>query len=123
MAGKEPEFSYFLNQKKTILVVSFLGHLASANTKVLERCMGEIKVAKCHYVVMNFKALQGLAEDQVPNLVIFQQNIRDLPAELILCELSATVKRVLENAGSIRSYEVKPTLIFALQHIVNTMPK
>ncbi len=123
MNRKESEFSYFLNQKKTVLVVSLLGFLDSANTGTLERCFGDVKAAKCQYVVLNFKALFGLAETQIPNLVIFQQNIRDLPAEIILCELSPTIKRLLEDAGSVRSYEVKGTLINALQHIVNNMPK
>lgn len=114
----EENFQFFLNQKKHIAVVSFLGKCTVGSIPQFKKCQESIGALVCKHIVLNFAGVTQIAEELDPVLVRLQVNIRERDKELIVCGFSSDLKKRLIDSGIIRTYETTNTLVEALQKIV-----
>lgn len=115
----EDEFRYFINAKKHILVVSYLGILKKSGSELFSNCQKEILDSKSDSVIFNLTGLKDLANDMFPVFSNLQLSIRDQNRNIIVCGLNTNLRAPLQERGVIRNSEVVSTLIEALQKIIN----
>lgn len=116
-------FHYFLNQKKHVAVVSFLGNCDVPALAQLNACQEAIHGLVCEHIVLNFAGVPEISVELDPVLVRLQGNIRDSGKSLVICGLAPKLRKRLESSGIIRSFEVTASLVEALQKIVSVAVK
>lgn len=119
----EDEFSYFLNAKKHILVVSFVGILKKSNLELFNKCQSEVLDSKSQTVIFNLAGLKDLANEMFPALSNLQLSIRDQHRKILVCGLNTTLRAPLQERGVIRNPEIVSTIVEALQKIINPEAK
>ncbi|OFZ21757.1 MAG: hypothetical protein A2X94_15835 [Bdellovibrionales bacterium GWB1_55_8] len=113
------KLTYLLAEKKSILVVSFIGPLVRTNAHVLEKCIKEISKREATWVIVNFRDVPANLDRTVyPALARLQQVIRSKPAELKMTALHPELRKQLDQQGLLRPKEVVDNLAIALQAVV-----
>ncbi len=118
--GKEPkgpDFSFFLNSKRAIVVITFVGELRASCSIPLKECVSQISEIKAaQFVVLNFLSVRSITEDSIEPL---SQAISILRANynFFTCGISKLSERLLVEHGIFRENENFPDLLAALQAI------
>jgi hypothetical protein len=111
-------FQYFLNQKKNIAVISFVGHAERSDVELWQKVIDVAQSVPCKFVVLNFVGVVEIEESLNPAIVRLQSAIRDSFREVLICGLHPGLYKRYNEKGMLRSYEVFPSLVEALQKIV-----
>jgi len=118
--GLPNSFSYFINQRRSLLVVSWVGELRVMDAEVLKKCLQETLKSPPKFVILNLNGFTGYDTVLAGELVAFQQAIRDSRAWLILCGLDWSVREQMATKGLLVEGEVLPALKDALQYVLET---
>ena len=110
------EFSYFLSDKKPILVVTFVGPMRLQSVPDLMKCCEEIKALDgIKFVILYFRDVSVIAGEAITILTQIQVAIRAKHCHLVLCSLKPFIREKLMNMGTIRQSEIKDNLQSAIQ--------
>jgi anti-anti-sigma regulatory factor len=113
-----PKLSYFLSEKKGILIVSLIGPLNRSGREVLEACSKDILASGARWVILNFRDVGAEIETfLIPALAQLQKDIRKKPADLRIAGLHPGLRHTLEGRGVLRQQEISNNLAEALQAI------
>lgn len=113
-----PKLSYFLSQKKGILIASLIGPLSRETLPILEECSREIADSQAKWVILNFRDVsKDLEKPIMPAIAGLQKKIREMPADLKLVGLHPELRQTLERQGLLRREERAENLSQALQMI------
>lgn len=113
------ELTYFIAEKGSVLVVSFVGSLNRESPLVLEKCLGEI-LAKpaADAVILHFREVPDqLCGSILPTFARLQKAIRAKPAQLRLSGLRPTPKKFLIDQGLVRLEELANNVSDALESL------
>jgi len=113
-------FEYFINQKRNVAVISFVGKADRSHIDHFAKCYDQVGALPCRFVVFNFTGVTGIAAELDPALVRLQVLVREAGREVSVCGLSSELKKRLTDSGIIRSYETYSSLVEALQKIVSS---
>jgi ActR/RegA family two-component response regulator len=116
--GLPTSFSYFINQRRTLTVVSWLGELRATDTDTIKRCLEETMANPVKYVVLNLHGFTGYDTVLAGEIVAFQQKIRGSGSWLVLCGLEFTVREKLASKGLVVEGEIQGSLQNALQYVL-----
>ncbi len=118
--GKEPKgpgFSFFLNSKRAIVVITFSGDLRGDCSEPLADCVKEVQEQKtAQFIVLNFLNLKSVTEDSIESLTKAIAHFRG-NYNFFTCGISKLSERVLAEHGVFRENENFPDLLSALQAI------
>ena len=112
------KFSYFLNERRALLVVSWVGELEANDSEAIEKCSQEVKKSPCKYVIVNLQGVTGYDPVLAGPIVKFQDAIRNKPSFLVLTELSKDLREKLATKGLIREGDIMNTIKDALQLVL-----
>lgn len=116
--GMGTSFKYFMNQRRSLVVVSWVGELRVLDSDQLKRCLEEVKATAPKFVILNLHGFTGYDTVLAGELVSFQQAIRDTSAWLVLCGLEWSVREQLASKGLVVEGEILPALKDALQYVL-----
>ncbi len=85
--GLPNSFTYFINQRRALVVVSWVGELRVLDSDSLKSCLNEALASPAKFVILNLHGFTGYDAVLAGELVAFQQAIRDTRAWLMLCGL------------------------------------
>jgi len=114
--GLPSSFTYFINQRRTLVVVSWVGELRTLDSDALKLCLKETNKTPLKYVVLNLHGFTGYDTVLAGEIVGFQQTIRDRGAWLILCGLDWALQEKMATKGLVVEGEILPNLKDALQY-------
>lgn len=118
MQAPQQQFSYFLNERRALLVVSLVGRLSAQDGEILERCSGDVKKSPAKYVILNLQGFTDYDPVLAGKIVRLQQLVREKPAFLTIAGLSAVVKEKMAAKGLIRESELVDSIQSALQVVL-----
>jgi len=116
--GQGKSFQYFLNRRRSLIVVSWVGDLMVLDSEQLKVCLTEVKAANPKFVILNLHGFTGYDPLLAGELVGFQQAIRDTGSWLVLCGLEWKLREQLASKGLVVEGEILPTLKDALQYVL-----
>jgi DNA-binding NtrC family response regulator len=116
--GLGTSFKYFVNQRRSLLVVSWVGELRVTDADCLQKCREEVAAVTEKFVILNLHGFTGYDPVLAADLVSFQQAIRDTGAWLVLCGLEWSVREQLATKGLVVEGEILPALKDALQYVL-----
>lgn len=116
---KQNTLQYFIAEKSSVVVLSWVGALAHETIRTIEECQNEILNLKAKWVVMNCRDLKPqMDRSVVPIFARLNKTIRDMPATLRLTSLHPELRSYLEEQGILRNEELSLNLTEALKTIV-----
>lgn len=118
LKGDGDTFRYFLNVRRTLVVVSWAGELLVADSDQVKRCLDEITAAQAKYVIFNLHGFTGYDTVLAGEIVKFQEVIRGTGAWLVLCGLEWNMREQMASKGLVVEGEIRPTLKDALQYVL-----
>ena len=116
--GEADTFRYFLNIRRSLVVVSWVGELRVADSATVKRCQNEILAASPKYVIFNLHGFLGYDAVLAGEIVKFQESIRTSNAWLVLCGLEWNMREQMAGRGLVVEGEIHPTLKDALQYVL-----
>ncbi len=119
MSQAASKFHYFLNNKKHVLVVSFIGIGSGKDVDTFIKCQRETTQSTAKFVILNLSGLEDLAPEAFVFLVKLQSSIRDKGKHLYVCGLNRDLRINLVNRGVVREIEMTTGLFEALQKIIS----
>lgn len=111
--------AYFINRKLTVTVITFTGAISEGCETTFEEITKEITAESSKYIILNLKGVTSIESNMKSNFVIFQKYIRDMQANLILCDLYPELKKRVIDLGIVRQGEVQKDLVAALQYVLS----
>lgn len=114
----EENFSYFINSKKHILVVTFKGKAKRADASIFTDCLKEVASSTAEKIIFNLAGVQDISNDAFPYFSNMQLSLRDKNKSILVCGIATSLKSALIERGVIRTNEIVPSLVEALQKIV-----
>lgn len=111
-------FQFFVNEKRHISVISFVGRIGPADLMELNRCVEAIAFLRGKFLVFNLTGVTAMDEQFDPAFVKLQAVAREGERQLFVCGLNADLKKRFSASGIIRTYELADSLVEALQKIV-----
>ena len=115
----EHKLEFFLNKKKHIVVISFLGIAEGDSAETLYQCQTELIALEAKYVIFNMAGVIDITRAAYQGFVLLQTSVRDQSKKLITCAFTRELKATLIEDGVIRPGEIEDTLMGALQRVVN----
>lgn len=117
MSQDEKEsFNYFLANKGSVLVVTFVGAMNFSSFENLQRCREEIDLLNdIKLVVLHFRAVPSVCDESITALTKMQISIRSRSSALSICALKPSVREKLLTMGVIRPREISDNLQGALK--------
>ena len=112
------KFSYFLNVRRTLTVVSWMGDLAAPHSPVLKKCADEVMQARSKYVILNLHGLTDYDPVLAGDIVNFQQRIRNMQAWLLICGMQTRLRERMASKGLVVESEIVDNLQAALQYLM-----
>jgi anti-anti-sigma regulatory factor len=113
-----PILQYFIAEKNSVLVLSWIGTFAHAAISIIEECQAEMNKTQAKCVIMNCRDLSpAMDRSAVPVLAKLQKTIREKPAVLRLSSVHPELLSFLEFQGLIRKEEVALNLTEAIQSL------
>jgi DNA-binding response OmpR family regulator len=112
------KFSYFLNVRRTLTVVSWMGDLAAPNAPILKKCGDEVMAAHSKYVVLNLHGLTNYDPILAGEIVNFQQRVRNQQAWLLICGMQTRLRERMASKGLVVESEIVENLQAALQYLM-----
>lgn len=116
--GEADTFRYFLNVRRSLVVVSWIGELRVADSETVKRCTDEILKTHPKYVIFNLHGFLGYDAVLAGEIVKFQEAIRGQNAWLVLCGLEWNMREQMAGRGLVVEGEIHPTLKDALQYVL-----
>lgn len=124
MIAQSGQLTYFLSekevvaQKTNILLISLAGPINRTTAPVFEKLIEEVEKKSPGWVVLNLRDIGTTIErTQYPAFAKLQKTIRDKAAELRICSVHPELKKLLVDAGLIRTKELANNLPEALQSL------
>lgn len=117
------KFTYFLNSKKHVLVVSFTGLAKKTDTECFEKCLEEVLASSAKNIIINLAGVKDLSSDVFNAFSNMQLKIREKDKQIYVCAVSTPLRLALLERGIIRSTEIFSNLIEALQKIISAEAK
>jgi anti-anti-sigma regulatory factor len=116
---KQNTLQYFIAEKNSVVILSWVGVLAHENIRTIEECQSELLKTKAKWVVMNCRDLKPqMDRSVVPIFARLNKSIRDLPATLRLTSIHPELRSYLETQGLLRTDELALNLTDALKDLV-----
>lgn len=112
------KFSYFLNARRTLTVISWVGDLSVSNAPLLKKCMEEVVAARSKYVILNLHGLTDYDPVLAGDIVNFQQRVRNMQAWLLICGLQTRLRERMAAKGLVVESEIVDNLQAALQYLI-----
>ena len=112
------KFSYFLNVRRTLTVVSWMGDLGATHGPLLKKCVEEVVAARSKYVILNLHGFTDYDPVLAGDIVNFQQRIRNGQAWLLVCGLQIRLREQMASKGLVVESEMVDNLQAALQYLV-----
>lgn len=110
-------FQFFVNEKRHVSVISFVGRIGPTDLAEINRCVEAIAFLRGKFLVFNLAGVTAMDEQFDPAFVRLQSVAREGGRQLFVCGLTADLKKRFSASGIIRTYEVVDTLVEALQKI------
>ena len=107
------DLQYFISEKDSFLVVSFVGPISRETIPVLEKCKAEIAQSAAKKIVINFRDVTDVGLHGIGPLIQLQKVCRDKGGYRI-CSVRPDLKKFLDEKGAIRGDELVPNLREAL---------
>lgn len=112
------QLTYFLSEKKNILVVTFVGPLVRGSAHILEKCIQELSKREATWVILNLRDVPGTVDRSVfPAFARLQKNVRDRKACLRMSALHPSLRLALDEQGLVRADETSDSLAEALSSL------
>src|SRR5438874_1411619 len=92
-----PKLEYFVSEKGSFIVVSFVGEITKFTLEAFEKCQKELAQKKASFWVLNLRDVDRIDINAVPSIAKFQKSIRDKAAHLRICSLKPEIRRFLVN--------------------------
>ncbi len=108
-------FTYFVNERRALLVISWNGSLAAQDAEILNQCLNDIKKSPAKFIIMNMQGFADYDPVLAAQIVNIQETARKKPALLALAGLEKSVREKLATKGLVREAEIVNTLQDALQ--------
>jgi anti-anti-sigma regulatory factor len=116
---KQNTLQYFIAEKNSVVILSWVGVLAHETIRTVEDCRNELLKIKAKWVVMNCRDLKPqMDKSVVPIFAKLNKTIRELPATLRLASIHPELRSYLESQGLLRNEEVVLNLADALKNVV-----
>lgn len=116
--GEADTFRYFLNARRSLVVVSWIGELRMADADTVKRCLEEVLGTHPKYVIFNLHGFTGYDTVLAGEIVKFQETIRGQNAWLVLCGLEWNMREQMAGRGLVVEGEIHPSLKDALQYVL-----
>lgn len=116
--GDAGGFRYFLNARRALVVVSWVGELRVIDSAAVKRCLEEVLKANPKYVIFNLHGFTGYDTVLAGEIVNFQEEVRAKNAWLVLCGLEWTMREQMASKGLVVEGEIHPSLKDALQYVL-----
>jgi anti-anti-sigma regulatory factor len=114
------DFSYFLNIKRALVVVSWTGELRASDMKRVQGCINEITGSRAKFVIINLQGFTGYDSVLAHEIVRMQEKIRAMDAWLLFAGADERVKHKLAVNGLVKEDEMHESLRAALQFAMST---
>jgi anti-anti-sigma regulatory factor len=116
---KQNTLQYFIAEKNSVVILSWVGTLAHETIRTIEECQSELLKIKAKWVVMNCRDLHPqMDKSVVPIFAKLSKTIREMPATLRLASIHPELRSYLESQGLLRNEELALNLTEALKFVV-----
>jgi hypothetical protein len=113
------QYSYYLNVRRALSVVSWVGQLRAADMGSIKQCTIEMMTGRPKFVILNFHDFKGYDPIMVSEIRNFHQSVASLQAWLIVCGLSTALHDKMKVDGLIKEAHLVPNLKDALQFVID----
>jgi anti-anti-sigma regulatory factor len=118
---KQNTLQYFIAEKNSVVILSWVGVLAHETIRTVEECQTELLKIKAKWVVMNCRDLKPqMDRSVVPVFARLNKSIRDIPATLKMTSIHPELRSYLEEQGLLRTEELALNLTDALKGVTKT---
>ncbi len=118
ITGIHDSFNYFLNPRRTLVVVTWIGELRARDRESMEQCALETVKSDAKYIILNLHGLTGYDAVLAGEIVGFQERVRKMSPHFFLCGLDSQLRERMAANGLVNESEIKPSLKEALQYIL-----
>ncbi|MGZ3650539.1 MAG: response regulator transcription factor [Bdellovibrionota bacterium] len=112
------KFTYFLNVRRTLTVVSWMGELSVTQASMLKKCTDEVVAARSKFVILNLHGFTGYDPLLAADIVNFQSKVRNTQAWMLLCGMETRLREKMASKGLVVESEIVDNLQAALQYLV-----
>jgi anti-anti-sigma regulatory factor len=121
MDNKQNTLQYFIAEKNSVVILSWVGVLAHETIRSIEDCQAELLKINAKWVVMNCRDLKPqMDRSVVPVFARLNKAIRDIPATLRLTSIHPELRSYLEAQGLLRNDELALNLADALKGVIKS---
>lgn len=115
---QHPKLSYYLAEKHSVLIVTWVGPWVRANAAVFEEASQAILSSKASWVILNCRDVPPLMDRTLePPLARLQKALREGKKEVRVASLHPDLRKILIERGIVRVQEIHDNLASALMEI------
>lgn len=112
------KLEYFISIGDSVLAISLIGQLSRATLYTFRACQAEVFQNKqARFVVLSFGAQVKIEVTAIPDLIVFQRQLRDRQRIFRICNLSDEQENLLQQHNAIDPTEVSIDLMDAMRKI------
>lgn len=114
---------YFVSEKNSIVVVSFLGIVTGETIDVLSNVFKEVQARSPKLLILNCHDLLDMDSKCGEAMGRFNSLVKDLPCSVSYCFVHPSVRKILLASGTIDEHDIKNNFIEALEAVGNNSVK